>query len=65
MYKQTTDYIIRDSDQALIPKDDNNSDYIEYLKWVAAGNTAPMSEGHSFYNIIPEFQSVIVTNTDT
>ena len=22
-----------------IPKDNGNSDYIEYLKWVAAGNT--------------------------
>jgi hypothetical protein len=25
-----------------IPKDPNNKDYQEYLKWVAEGNTAPI-----------------------
>jgi hypothetical protein len=27
------------SDSAFIPFDENNTDYQEYLKWVAAGNT--------------------------
>ena len=31
--------IIRTSDNAYIPMDEQNTDYIEYLKWVNAGNT--------------------------
>jgi len=31
--------ILRLSDKASIPKDEANSDYQEYLKWVEAGNT--------------------------
>ena len=31
--------IRRLSDNACIPKDPDNIDYQEYLKWVAAGNT--------------------------
>tara|TARA_Y100001963_G_scaffold151078_1_gene233309 strand:- start:523 stop:699 length:177 start_codon:yes stop_codon:yes gene_type:complete len=27
-----------------IPKDPNNSDYAEYLEWVAAGNTAEAAD---------------------
>ena len=34
------DVIIRKSDNASIPKDENNIDYQEYLAWVADGNTA-------------------------
>jgi len=29
------------SDNAIIPFDENNIDYQEYLAWVDAGNTAP------------------------
>lgn len=32
------DYIQRTSDNAFIPFDPANTDYAEYLKWVAEGN---------------------------
>jgi len=41
MYKLTDyDSIIRIEDGASIPKDKANSDYVEYLKWLKAGNVA-------------------------
>lgn len=33
-------YILRLSDNAMIPQDEGNADYRVYLEWVAAGNTA-------------------------
>ena len=41
-YPQTTEIlnIIRLSDNAYIPVNESNTDYQEYLKWVAEGNTA-------------------------
>jgi len=33
-------FIVRTSDGAEIPTDTNNTDYKEYLAWVAAGNVA-------------------------
>lgn len=33
-------FIIRDSDSLVIPVDNDNTDYAEYLEWVAGGNTA-------------------------
>lgn len=30
--------IIRDEDQAHIPDDPNNTDYMEYMEWLSAGN---------------------------
>ena len=33
------DVIIRKADNAAIPKDEENIDYLEYLAWVAEGNT--------------------------
>ena len=33
------DMIIRKADNAAIPKDEGNIDYLEYLDWVAEGNT--------------------------
>jgi hypothetical protein len=34
------EYIFRLSDSVFIPFDEANTDYQEYLKWVAKGNTA-------------------------
>jgi hypothetical protein len=41
-YPQTTDIlnIFRLSDNAQIPINESNTDYKEYLEWVAKGNTA-------------------------
>jgi hypothetical protein len=47
MYKQLIDYItggirensiLRIADNAFIPSDPDNTDYQEYLKWLAEGN---------------------------
>lgn len=41
MYKLTPSpiTILRTSDNAFIPTDPDNTDYIAYLAWVAEGNT--------------------------
>ena len=33
------EFILRKEDNAYIPKDEANTDYQEYLEWVAEGNT--------------------------
>ena len=39
-YDNTTDKVVlRKSDMAYIPYDENNRDYREYQEWLAAGNT--------------------------
>ena len=38
------DVVIRLPDNAAVPKDNNNSDYQEYLAWVEAGNTPEAAE---------------------
>ena len=40
--EQTT--VIRKEDGLLIPFDTENTDYQEYLKWVAKGNTAEAAD---------------------
>ena len=45
MYKLTdSNSIIRLADKASIPADPANSDYAEYLEWVADGNTATAAD---------------------
>ena len=45
MYKLTnTETIIRIADKAHIPNDPANTDYANYLKWVADGNTATAAD---------------------
>jgi hypothetical protein len=37
--------VLRTVDNAVIPLDENNSDYTQYLVWVAEGNIAEIVEG--------------------
>jgi hypothetical protein len=68
--------IIRDSDGACIPNDLGNTDYQNYLKWVAAGNIAnpyiapvvppPPISFLAFMNLFtPTEQATLVNSTDT
>jgi len=37
-------YVLRKEDKAQIPFDEANTDYQEYLEWVAEGNTAEAAD---------------------
>ena len=37
-------FILRKTDNALIPFNEENTDYQKYLEWVAEGNTAEASD---------------------
>ena len=42
--KESTNAILRKEDNAVIPFDEANTDYQEYLEWVAEGNTAEAAD---------------------
>tara|TARA_B100000287_G_C20185715_1_gene604080 strand:- start:18 stop:182 length:165 start_codon:yes stop_codon:yes gene_type:complete len=42
--KESTNTILRKEDNASIPFDDANTDYIEYKAWLDAGNTAEAAD---------------------
>ena len=42
--KISENYILRKEDNSIIPKDEANTDYQEYLAWVAEGNTAEAAD---------------------
>jgi len=42
--KVSTDMIQRTSDNAFIPFDPDNTDYQQYLAWLAQGNTPTQAE---------------------
>ena len=47
MYQLKPNYVLRLADNAIIPPNDSNRDYQDYLAWVAAGNTpvpTPLSQ---------------------
>jgi len=41
---ESTTTVLRKSDNAVIPFDNANTDYQEYLEWVAEGNTPEEAE---------------------
>ena len=41
---EEADVILKIADNAFIPKDNANTDYQEYLEWVADGNTPEEAE---------------------
>jgi len=60
-----TDIIIRKSDNAVIPFDEDNKDYREYLEWVAEGNTAEAAEEYAItWDEIRATRDQILRDTD-
>jgi len=60
--KVQTNCILRKEDNAVIPFDEANTDYQEYLAWVAKGNTA--EDDTLTWDDIRETRDQILTDTD-
>lgn len=65
MYKRTqTDTIIRLSDGAFIPANPANSDYQEFLRWQADGNTPEPADQPTQQQIMATFTAAIQKRLD-
>ena len=62
--KIDADVILRTSDNASIPKDETNTDYQEYLEWVAEGNTAEKADDTLTWDNIRSTRDQILKDTD-
>ena len=57
--------ILRKEDNAYIPKDETNTDYQEYLEWVAEGNTAEEADEDTLtWDSIRATRDQILRDTD-
>lgn len=52
-------YVIRNADGASIPMDPANNDYLDYLAWVAAGNTADQPPAPTNQQIKQQIQQAV------
>lgn len=57
MYKLSTSGVQRLADGAFIPNDDRNTDYREYLAWVAAGNTPQAADAAPIPSVVDMAQA--------
>ena len=60
----STSSILRKEDNAVIPFDEANTDYQEYLAWVAEGNTAEAADDTLTWDDIRETRDQILRDTD-
>tara|TARA_R110002012_G_scaffold153094_2_gene313059 strand:- start:185 stop:562 length:378 start_codon:yes stop_codon:yes gene_type:complete len=61
---KVTNVIIRKEDNAFIPFDEANTDYQEYLLWVAEGNTAEAVDDTLTWDDIRATRDQILIDTD-
>ena len=52
-------YVIRNADGASIPMDPNNNDYLDYLAWVASGNTADQPPAPTNQQVEQQIQQAV------
>ena len=56
--------VIRKEDGAIIPNDNANIDYAEYLEWVAAGNTPEAAAGPSDWDQVRIKRDNLIVSSD-
>tara|TARA_R100000781_G_scaffold105268_1_gene69099 strand:- start:52 stop:459 length:408 start_codon:yes stop_codon:yes gene_type:complete len=63
--KKGVTYSIQRADGTYIPLDPENTEYAEYLKWVAAGNTAEAADpGPSDWDIARQKRDQLIKDSD-